>query len=196
MLTLQQCADAVASYQAKPDIYQEGMRRAAVAMILHGSEESHELLMFQRAVYEGDPWSAQMAFPGGRVENSDSSLLDTAIRECQEEFGVDLASKAERIGELSERQAGSWRENPMKMVVKPFVFKASASLNFLPNREVQQIVSIPLSYFCDLTNRQIFSVSFNDREYRLPCYLYKGFRIWGLSLGFIDELLQLTKSKA
>ncbi|HEY9478577.1 MAG TPA: hypothetical protein VIP79_00745, partial [Gemmatimonadaceae bacterium] len=48
---------------------EEGMRRAAVALILRvGEANEPELLMIKRAVYEGDPWSGHIALPGGRRE--------------------------------------------------------------------------------------------------------------------------------
>ncbi len=49
-----------------------------------------DLLFIRRAEKSGDPWSGHMAFPGGHMESSDASLLAAAIRETQEEIGLDL----------------------------------------------------------------------------------------------------------
>ena len=59
----------------------EGETFAAMALIFSGDPEDPELLFIERAKREGDPWSGQMAFPGGRVEESDRSVRETAQRE-------------------------------------------------------------------------------------------------------------------
>jgi hypothetical protein len=82
----------------------EGRSHAAVAAILRdapnpGSDEppTLEALFIKRATHEHDPWSGHMAFPGGRHERGDLTLLRTAMRETEEEVGLDL-STAELLG--------------------------------------------------------------------------------------------------
>ena len=58
---------------------------SAVAVLICGAQEHEEVLMFQRAIREKDPWSGHIAFPGGRQEPEDQSLWHTAVRETQEE---------------------------------------------------------------------------------------------------------------
>ena len=53
-----------------------------------------EMLFVKRSVYPGDPWSGQVAFPGGKAE-PDETFTETAIRETQEEIGIDLNECAE-----------------------------------------------------------------------------------------------------
>src|SRR5689334_17901368 len=59
-------------------------RRAAVALVLRVVSGRLELLFVKRAEYAGDPWSGQVAFPGGRQEPVDETLWDTAVRETRE----------------------------------------------------------------------------------------------------------------
>lgn len=91
-------------------------KRASVALILRQSTSSPcpiatnltslDLLFIQRAPRATDPWSAHIAFPGGRREPSDTSDLHAAIRETREEVGLDLSNPAayQLLGRLSDRR--------------------------------------------------------------------------------------------
>ncbi|MFL5552493.1 MAG: NUDIX domain-containing protein, partial [Gemmatimonadaceae bacterium] len=75
---------AVEAHRPVAAAEEAGARKAAVALIFRvGEEGSVELLFIKRAEYPGDPWSGQIAFPGGREESGDGSLAETAIRETR-----------------------------------------------------------------------------------------------------------------
>ena len=77
-----------------------------------------------------------MAFPGGRHESDDPSLLATAIRETQEEVGLDLRAAADHIGQLDDLQAIA-RGKPQETVIRPFVFEVHRDAPILADeREV------------------------------------------------------------
>lgn len=63
---------------------------AAVAILIREELDDYETLLVKRAVVTGDPWSGDMAFPGGKRTQSDRTLQDTVVREVQEETGIDL----------------------------------------------------------------------------------------------------------
>ncbi|MEM2035144.1 MAG: NUDIX domain-containing protein, partial [Candidatus Caldarchaeum sp.] len=65
-----------------------GRSYAAVAIILRNLDRSPEVILVKRASRLDDPWSGQIAFPGGRRKPSDQSLVQTALRELKEETGV------------------------------------------------------------------------------------------------------------
>ncbi|MFC1500453.1 NUDIX hydrolase, partial [Candidatus Zixiibacteriota bacterium] len=81
--------------RADPD----GRIQAAVALVLVPAGEGLEMLLIKRTERDDDPWSGQMAMPGGRRDAEDDDLCQTAIRETREETAVDLGC-AELIGEL------------------------------------------------------------------------------------------------
>src|SRR5690606_20266054 len=78
------------------------VRRAAVSIVLTPDEAGPELLLIKRAVWEGDPWSGQVALPGGRREPGDPTLWHTAARETREETGMDILRDARLLGTLDE----------------------------------------------------------------------------------------------
>ena len=75
----------------------DGTREAAVAAILRPGDHT-EALFILRASREGDPWSGQMAFPGGHKDPEDISIRHTAERETWEEIGLDLSRHARHWG--------------------------------------------------------------------------------------------------
>lgn len=79
--------------------------RAAVAAVFREGSADAELLFIQRATHDGDPWSGQMAFPGGRTEPIDPDSFATAERETREEIGLDL-DRATRLGSLGDVDGG------------------------------------------------------------------------------------------
>lgn len=62
----------------------------AVAIILKESGNDFEILLVRRTHNPKDPWSGQMALPGGKREAKDDDLKDTVIRETFEETGIEL----------------------------------------------------------------------------------------------------------
>lgn len=75
--------------------------RAAVALILRKSSAGLEMLFIERAAHDGDPWSGDLGFPGGKVETGDGDERLAAERETREEIGLDLA-EARYLGRLAE----------------------------------------------------------------------------------------------
>jgi 8-oxo-dGTP pyrophosphatase MutT (NUDIX family) len=164
-------------------------RRSAVAMILRDGEQGAEVLMIKRAEREGDPWSGHMAFPGGVAEREDGHSLDTAIRETREEIGVELNECAELIGRLSDIGTPHRRGRKV-MTVTVYVFETQAFPKPRINHEVAEVIWIPLAFLADEANRETMEWSKAGGSVTLPCYIYKGRRVWGLSLLMLDELLQ------
>ena len=71
---------------------------ASVALLLRSGKE-RDILLMKRAEIDGDPWSGDIAFPGGKKSDEDSDLKATVLRETFEETGIDL-SIADYLGSL------------------------------------------------------------------------------------------------
>lgn len=170
--------------------YRALSQRAAVAMIVHEHPQlGPAFLMIQRAEREGDPWSGQMAFPGGKHDTDDLHITHTAVREIQEELGI-APDSLHRFGRLSDILARPYRIEQKPMVVSPLLFRPVTELEFRPNEEVADVLWVPVSYFMDTGNRGVFSWNKFGRQMELPCYYYQDKKIWGLSLMMIDEFMR------
>lgn len=183
-------ASAEVSAGAIKKWYRSLSQRAAVCMIFaEHSQLGPAVLMIQRAIHETDPWSGQMAFPGGKHDIEDPHITATGLRELQEELAVE-AGQLHRFGRLSDILARPYRPMKKPMVVTPLLFESDTTdLPLSPNAEVADVLWIPLSLFTR-ENRQTMAWNKNGLPLTLPCYHYKDKHIWGLSLMMIDELLQ------
>ena len=166
--------------------------RAAVAIMVREGHEATELLMIRRATREGDPWSGHMGFPGGRRDPEDHSNLSCALRETEEELGVDLLRWGAPLGELSDVNTG-WRKDRPEMLVTPFIFSVSELPELTPNDEVDDVVWVPLHFLMDKGNREPLEWEWKGQKMETDSYLYDCYRIWGLSLMMIDEMMGLLR---
>ena len=171
------------------------MQRSAVAMILQVRRGELHILMIKRADREGDPWSGHMAFPGGRMDPDDAHGFAVAIRETSEEVGLQLGPEDRCIGRLSELNARPRRRASLGMAVSPFVFKLEREVEFTPNYEVAEVVWVPLEFLLDSANREKMTWDYKGVNIPMPCYMYQGRRIWGLSLMMLDELMDVIEGK-
>lgn len=171
--------------------FRRRLARASVALIYRRSEDdSVELLFIQRARREGDPWSGDMAFPGGRMQPEDATPRAAAERETLEETGVDLISHGHfqaRLSDLITRQHSRWRP----MVITPYVYEWRGPQAVSPNHEVAQMVWISLDYLATKENQSKLLWRTRLGTLKLPCCRYQGYCIWGLSYSMLQELLAL-----
>ncbi len=170
-------------------------KRAATGALLSndpavtGGDGTHVLLM-KRAERPGDPWSGDMSFPGGRMDPEDIKIYTTVLREYEEEVGFDLANGADYLGRLPDTQARPIAWNRKPFVVATFVFWQTAIPEFKPDPiEVADLVWLPLDFLADRDNRQTMVWKRQDMDVELPCYWYGEYRLWGLTLRMLDELL-------
>jgi 8-oxo-dGTP pyrophosphatase MutT (NUDIX family) len=127
----------------------------------------------------------QISFPGGRRELGES-LEMTAIREAEEEVGIDRA-KIEVLGALTPLFIP-----PSRFIVHPFVAVAHASLEFrIEEREVECILEVPLSRLRDPSSRQMQTLEMRGENSQVPCFKVDESRIWGATAMITSELLEV-----
>ena len=169
--------------------FRRRVTRAAVALIYRGGITEGELFFIQRAHRPGDPWSGDMAFPGGRLQTGDTSSRDTAMRETGEETGLDLYQSGryqERLTDRLTRHHSRWRP----MVVTPHVFAWQGDDALRLNHEARHGVWIPMDYLSNPDNRSTLIFRTRVGPITLPCCRYQGYCIWGLSYRMMVEFLE------
>ena len=166
--------------------------RSGVAIVLAEQPVARELsvLMIRRANREGDPWSGNMGFPGGRAEGDDQSIFHAAVRELCEETGVAAEDGLKPIGRLSELVTRA-HEKWVPMIITPFVFRLHTFPSWQRSYEVDELVWVPLAFLMNGKNRTTMPYGRSGFRFRIPCYFYENRRIWGLSLLMLDELMTL-----
>ena len=169
-------------------------KRAAVAITVRSGVSGPEILMIQRAVRQGDPWSGHMGFPGGRKDESDASDMACAKRETREEIGFDLDIYGELVCQLSDVNTG-WRADRPEMLVAPFVFKVGSTPVFELNHEVDDTLWVPLSFLLNEANRSRHQWDWRGEVLESDAFTFDDRLIWGLSLMMIDELLQIIADR-
>ena len=189
MLRLQ---DALAAHRPV-EVAEAGVRRAAVALIFRAGEAGRpELLFIKRAEYPGDPWSGQVAFPGGREEGDDATLSDTAIRETREETGIDLGRDARIIGTLDDLYPRTVRLPAIS--VRPFVFALGRSETLTLSPEVALAFWIPFGSLATTDAWREDTVFARGIEINARVFRHQDHVIWGMTERILAQLLRLMES--
>lgn len=162
---------------------------AAVALVIRAREEL-DFLLIRRAVHERDPWSGQMALPGGRWETRDQGLLHTAMRETFEETGVDLLGRGVPIGRLADVEPAS--PHLPRMRIAPYVFVVPGQMDArVASRELDQVHWIPLDLLAAPETASTTRIHFSGFSRTFPSYHVVGEHVWGLThrilAGFLEQ---------
>ena len=164
------------------------MRDAAVAVIFRVSaSDALELLMIERASREGDPWSGHIAFPGGRAEPWDRSLLDTAVRETREELGVDLAADGRVLGALT--RLGPSTPRLPSIDIAPFVALLAHEVSLVPSEEVAGAFWVPLAVLQTADISRDVEIPVGGALRTVRAFVHGRYTIWGLTERIIRDLL-------
>jgi len=153
--------------------------RAAVAVVLRDTPSGFEVLFIRRADHEGDPWSGQMGFPGGRAEPGED-LAATAVRETREETGIDLVRVGEPVGELDEVRAMA-RMRPMDLSIRVFVFRLRGPVETVLSEEVRSLHWVSLDEALAPEAQSTMEYVYQGTTLEFPCLRLEGLVIWGLT---------------
>ncbi len=161
---------------------------AVLAMLFPKQGELHCLLMV-RPEYDG-VHSGQVAFPGGKREGSDTSLMHTALREFAEETGADTTG-VDVLGALSPVYIP-----PSRMLVTPYVGFAENIGPWRPDpKEVARLIEAPVALLLqdDILKRREQYIQILGRSVEIPYFDVDGEVVWGATALMIAELRELLR---
>jgi 8-oxo-dGTP pyrophosphatase MutT (NUDIX family) len=165
------------------------LRRAAVLVPIVRRPGGLTVLLTQRTEHLTNH-AGQVSFPGGRTEEGDSSPIETALRETEEEIGL-TRRHVEIIGVLPDHvTASAYVVTPVVGLVTP-PFDLTAESN-----EVADIFEVPLQFLMDGMNHQRMSFELPDGGGRRSFYAmpYERFFIWGATAGMLRNLFHLLRA--
>lgn len=158
---------------------------AAVALILREERRNLEVLLIERMERVGDPWSGQIALPGGRVDPRDRTLSDTARREALEEVSVEVEDVCLSLGRLPEVSP----VNVPELVVFPFVYSLQKETEVRPGAEVKEAFWASLRSIKE--SRTTREVEIRGRRLTVPAFIHGERVIWGLTYRILASFFEL-----
>jgi len=167
---------------ATPD-HEDSLQASAVLMLLHKVDLEWQILFTKRAPHLKSH-AGQISFPGGRYEAEDSHLLETAIRETEEEIGL-TRQHFQVISQLNEHSTiTGYRIFPYVAVIDKL-----PELTIDPS-EVDEVFSAPLHYLIDNNNQQHESAFYQGSSHMFYKIIWQDRLIWGATARMIVDFSQ------
>jgi 8-oxo-dGTP pyrophosphatase MutT (NUDIX family) len=164
-------------------------KKSAILVLIYPHENEIKTVLIQRPTYQG-VHSGQIAFPGGKFEEPDIHLKNTALREANEEIGIE-PTQIEIIGNLSNVYI-----NPSNFLVTPFIGHIGTKPDFSANeREVEKIIETNLLQLDNPERKGIKTISHSSGyKIKSPYYDVEGHTVWGATAMMISELNEVLRN--
>ncbi|HAD15152.1 MAG TPA: CoA pyrophosphatase [Saprospirales bacterium] len=166
----------------------DNAKKGCVLLSLWEEKGHWHTALIRRTENPRDRHSGQISFPGGRHDETDGSLANTALREAHEEIGI-WPGQVEILGQLTELYI------PVSnFSVYPFVGLLKEAPSFqLQVGEVEQVFSPTLSHFQDSASRQTADVMVGGQLLvrEVPCFMVENRAVWGATAMILSEFLAL-----
>jgi 8-oxo-dGTP pyrophosphatase MutT (NUDIX family) len=168
---------------------QSPLTPAAVLVPLVARPGGLQVLLTRRTDHLHDH-AGQVSFPGGRCEHTDTSAVETALRETREEIGL-AENFIEIVGLLDDYETGTgFRVTPVVSFVR------EGFTLTLDNFEVAEVFEVPLDYLFDPANHQTRSREFAGRRRNYYVFEHRDRVIWGATAGMLMNLYRRVTGEA
>ena len=157
---------------------------AAVVVLLKSNNQDFQVLFVKRAEKSGDPWSGQIALPGGKRDLEDHNLKETVVRETLEETSINLLEGCRFLGAMEPVRSTQKPE----MQILPFVVLQEKEQAIKLNEELTEYFWTPLKELAK--HKGTAKISFGE----YPAYIIENNVIWGLTYKIMQNLLSLISS--
>ena len=179
---LNNITEKIKSYSGTPPV--EELRKAAVLIAITDSKDP-ELIYTLRSNKVGSH-GGEVSFPGGMYEEEDNTLQNTALRESQEETGLDKA-KVNILG-------------PIDTVVSRFNVSVTPYVGIVPDDielndnsdEIEACFRVPLSFLLEDKRHRNDEINRNGDIFFMPAYQYDSYIIWGLTAMITVDFLNIA----
>jgi len=174
-------------YDAKKIKANNPKKAAVLALFYPNASDETTFLLTQRASYKGTH-SAQISFPGGKIEEQDNSLFETAIREAYEEVGI-IKESVSKIREITDVYIP-----PSNFLATPFIAYTEQRPVFTINEEVAATIEVTVAELLDDSN--LASVIMNTsymKEVSVPCFKLREHIVWGATGMMLSEIKEMLK---
>jgi 8-oxo-dGTP pyrophosphatase MutT (NUDIX family) len=162
--------------------------RAAVAIVITTKTQTPEVLLIKRAIREGDPWSGDIAFPGGKQHAEDRNTCQTALRELREETGI-TPSNTEPVYRLPDKLT-RLHHAPLPMTISPWIFETDSPQTAKLNHESTDFLWLPLTEFLREDAQSTLKWKTRLGTFTMPTLEVDEHRIWGITLSIIHGMIK------
>jgi len=184
-LNIEHIKDTLSKYERQviSDIEPDVIRASVLIPLLLLNGTIHVLLTMR--THDVQTHKGQISFPGGVNEPSDTSLIETALRETEEEIGIPK-STIEVLGGLDDLLT------PFKFCITPIVGYIAEQPTVYPNpSEVAEVFYVPISFFTDPSNGWQEERTRNGKTFPVWLFQYKQYLIWGATAGILKKFVDL-----
>ena len=160
-------------------------KKAGVLILLLRENDKEDMrILFTKRSANLSTHSGEVSFPGGKWEEQDESLFDTAVRESYEEIGLKQNNMI-RLGSLN------FLLSRHKVEVNPFVGYLETKQVFEGNYEIDTIFTVPISFLTNPENISYKEFNRKDLKVSIPSWVYNGNHIWGLTAMITADFLNI-----
>ncbi|HKD20876.1 MAG TPA: CoA pyrophosphatase [Rhizomicrobium sp.] len=171
-------------FDLNPELRPESPRTLAPAAVLLAIVESarEPTVLFTRRTEHLSRHAGQVSFPGGRAQDGDRTLIETALRETHEETGI-AAEFVSVAGFLDPYETGTG------YAILPVVGLLREGYMLVPEvNEVAEIFEVPLAFLLDPKNRERRTGEWQGRKREFYAFEYNGHYIWGATAAMLVNL--------